>query len=385
MYTPRTIEKQVKLGVRTFPAILLTGARRTGKTTLLRRLFPRAEYVLLEEADMVARVRADPRGFLESLHPPVILDEIQNCPELFTFIRARIDAEPDRKGRWLLTGSQEAPLMLGVSESLAGRVALFQLLPFSLEERSDITVLSGGFPEVVNAPKAADLWFRSYVQTYLERDLRQAAAIRDLSTFRRFMGLLASRCGQMLNRTDLAAPLGVTVPTITHWLNILEATGQIILVPPFFENFGKRLVKSPKLYFVDPGLACSLLGIRETQALAESPFRGALFEGFVAAEIVKHRLNRGLDRRLFWFRDCQGLEVDFIVEEHTGSLILIEVKACKTIRPEDARNLLRLSTVEPRHQVSRLLVHDTPVHRPAPLVSGVKAVSLRGLHSLMHS
>jgi uncharacterized protein len=379
-YSPRTLEREIRRGAKAFPALLLSGARRTGKTTLLRHVFPHATYVLLEEADLRARVRADPRGFLEALSPPVILDEIQNAPELLTYLRARIDAQPRRTGQWLLTGSQEAPLMKGVSDSMAGRVAVFTLLPFSLEERDDISLLTGGFPEVLARPRSADLWFRSYTQTYLERDVRQVTAIRDLATFRRFLGLLATRCGQMLNKTDLAGPLGVSVPTLTSWLGVLEITGQIILVPPYFENFGKRLVKSPKLYFVDSGLACSLLGIRSPSALRDSPFRGAMFESMVAAEILKHRLNRGLDRGLYWFRDRQGLEIDFLVEERGGSLLLIEVKAGQTVHPEDARNLLRLPVEGHRVRPRRFLVHQSDDLKPVSLAPGIKALGLRGLH-----
>ena len=195
------------------------------------------------------------------------------------------------------------------------------------------------------------------------------------------MGLLASRCGQMLNRTDLAGPLGVSVPTITQWLSILEATGQILLIPPYYENFGKRLVKSPKLYFIDSGFACSLLGIRDRKTLETSPFRGPLFEGMVAAEVVKHRLNRGLDRGLFWFRDCQGLEVDFILEERADSLVCIEVKTGKTVRPEDARNLLRLPASRTSATIRRYLLHDTDQPRSRPLLPDVCTIGIRSLHA----
>jgi predicted AAA+ superfamily ATPase len=282
-YLRRMLEAQLLLAVQHFPALLLTGPRRSGKTTLLRHTFPQATYVLLEEADTVARVRADPRSFLAGLQPPVILDEIQNTPEFLTYLRAHIDAAPSKKGQWLLTGSQEAPLMKGVTESMAGRVAVFSLLPLSVEETPELTLLSGGFPEVLAAPKAADIWFRSYLQTYLERDVRAVASIQDLAMFRRFLGLLASRCGQMLNKTEIAAPLGVSVPTITQWLSILELTGQILLISPFYENFGKRLVKTPKLYFADSGLACHLVSVRDPETLATSPFLGPLFEGLVAS------------------------------------------------------------------------------------------------------
>ena len=185
------------------------------------------------------------------------------------------------------------------------------------------------------------MWFRSYIQTYLERDVRAVSSIRNLATFRRFLSLLASRCGQTLNKTDLAAPLGVSVPTITEWLSILEITGQIILVPPFFENFGKRLVKSPKIYFVDSGLACHLLGLDSERALRESPFLGSIFEGFVAAEIVKHQINSGREKALYYFRDQQGLEVDFLVPLGRGTLALLEAKATRTPMPDMAMRGLR--------------------------------------------
>jgi predicted AAA+ superfamily ATPase len=334
----------------------------------------------LEDPDVLARAGADPRAFLDALSLPVILDEIQNIPELFPYIRTRIDADAGRKGNWLLTGSQEAPLMMGVSESMAGRVAVFSLLPLSVEESSGVSLLLGGFPEVLAAPEAADIWFRSYVLTYLERDVRAVSAIRDLATFRRFLGLLATRCGQMLNKTDLAAPLGVSVPTLTQWLSILEITGQIILVAPWYENYGKRIVKTPKLYFTDCGLAASLLGIRSEAALAESPFRGALFESLAASEILKRRLGRGLDRGLYYFRDRQGLEVDFIVDVGNGNLVLIEAKATKTPMPDDARPISRLLSALPAAAQARaFVVCDTDMPASVPLCPNVRALGWRFL------
>jgi uncharacterized protein len=260
-YIERKLQPSLLKASRAFPALLLTGPRQCGKTTLLRHAFPKASYVLLEDPDTIARVRSDPRAFLDSLRLPVIIDEVQNTPELLAYIRTRIDATPNRKGLWLLTGSQEAPLMQGVSESMAGRVAVLQLLPLSTQETPKVSLLRGGYPSVIAKPASAELWFRSFLQTYLERDVRSVTAIKDLGTFRRFIALLASRSGTLLNRTDLAAPLGVSVPTVTQWLNVLEITGQILVIPPYFENFGKRLIKSPKIYFADTGLLCHLLGI----------------------------------------------------------------------------------------------------------------------------
>ena len=286
-HVPREMAKPLDRAARTFPAVILTGPRRSGKTTLLRHLRPDADYRLLEDPETLGRVRADPRGFLEELRPPVILDEVQNAPELFNWVRTRIDAAPRRKGQWFLTGSQDAPLMQGVTESMAGRAAVLHLLPLATSESSKVTMLAGGYPEAVlpSRRSAADrrLWFASYIQTYLERDVRSVTAVRDLTTFRRFLGLVATRMGGMLNRTDLAAPLGVSIPTISQWLSVLETTGIVTLIPPYFESAGKRLVKSPKLYFVDSGLACHLLGLETRDALVRSPFFGAIFEGFVAA------------------------------------------------------------------------------------------------------
>jgi len=384
-FVPRLLGEEVRRTVRHFPALILTGPRRAGKTTLLRRLFPAATYRLLEDPDVVARVRADPRTFIEELRTPVILDEVQNAPEILAYVRTRIDAAPRRAGQWILTGSQDAPLMHGVTESLAGRAAVFHLLPLSTQETDKVSLLRGGFPEVLARPTAASVWFRSYVQTYLERDVRAVTAIRDLTTFRRFVALLVSRCGQILNRTELGAPLGVSVPTISHWLSIMEVTGQIILVPPFFENFGKRLVKSPKLYFVDSGLACHLLGIESEAELRRSPFLGALFDGFVASEILKHQIGAGRSRQLYYFRDQQGLEVDFVVPAGHRRLVLVEAKASGTVMPQMGMPLDRLAATVAHYRVSRFLVYRPrgDVARLLGLRPGVQAGDLKQLLALI--
>ena len=342
-FVHRELSERLTLAGRSFPAVVLTGPRRAGKTVLLRHLFPSAEYRLFEDPDIVGRFRSDPQGYLDSLRLPVILDEVQNVPELFSFVRSRIDRSPRRTGQWYLTGSQEAGLMRDVAESMAGRAAVLQLLPLSFRESARVGLLGGGYPEAVARPRTASLWFSSYVQTYLERDVRSMRAIHDLPTFRRFLSLVASRHGQILNKTDLAAPLGMSVPGISRWLAILEATAQILIIPPYYENLGKRLVKSPKVYVADSGLACHLLGIETRAELRRSPFRGALFEGLVAAEIAKAQVNAGRRREIYYFRDQQGLEVDFVVPGRAGNLRLVEAKSTATPTPDIAKPMLKLA------------------------------------------
>jgi hypothetical protein len=383
-YVQRKLAAVVLQAAKNFPAVVITGPRRAGKTTLLKHLFPRTRYVLLEDPDIQARIRSDPRAFLEALTPPVVFDEIQNTPEILAYVRTMIDRTPRRFGQWIFTGSQEAPLMQGVSESMAGRAAILQLLPFSKQESPKVNLLHGGFPEVVARPRVRGLWFSSFLQTYLERDVRGIANIRDLPTFRRFLSLLASRHGQILNKTDLAAPLGVSVPTISEWLHILEVTNQIILVSPYFENFGKRLIKSPKIYWGDTGLACHLLGINSSAELERSPFLGALFEGFVATEILKSQTNAGMRKELYFFRDQQGLEVDFILPRPNAKLWLIEAKASKTVRPEMAAPLLALSRSLPKPAERTMVVHRKP-RTQLPVVTAAQGVEALDMEQFVHA
>jgi uncharacterized protein len=297
----------------------------------------------------VARLRADPQGFLDAVNTPAILDEVQNAPDVLAFVRTRIDRRPRRVGQWPLSGSQETPLMQGVSESMAGRAAILQLYPLSSRESAKITPPARGYPEAVARPGSAQLWFSSYLQTYRERDVRAVTAVGDIATFRRFLALVAARSP---TRPDLAAPLGVSVPTVSQWLSILEITAQILMVPPFYGNLGKRLIRSPKVYVADSGLACHLLGIASGAELAKSPFAGALFEGFIAAEIVKAQVNAGKRRER-----------------------LVESRAGRTVMPAMAAPMQRLAGAAQKKRAKGTRVDMFLVHQPAAKGGRIQAVA----------
>ncbi len=365
-YVPRDLGPVLLKAARTFPAVVLTGPRRAGKTMLLRKLFPKASYTLMEDPDAIARMRADPHGFLDGIRLPAVLDEVQNVPELFSYVRSRIDKHPRRTGQWFLTGSQDAPLMRGVTESMAGRAAMLQLYPLSRHETPKVNLLHGGFPEALARPAGSSLWFSSYIQTYLERDVRAITNVRDLATYRRFMALLATRHGQVLNRSELARPLQVSVPTINQWIGVLETTQQVLIVPPFYENLGKRLVKSPKIYFTDSGLVCHLLGINTAADLQRSPFLGPVFEGQIASEIIKRQVNSGMRRELYFFRDEQGLEVDFIAPARSGGVTLLGCKATRTPLPRMTLPLQQLHEAFKGKKTVKRNVEMVLVHRKGP-------------------
>ncbi len=328
----------------TFPVIAITGPRQSGKTTLAKAVFADKPYITLEDPAERAFALEDAKGFLHRFRDGAIFDEAQRWPDLFSYLQGMVDEEPI-PGKFILTGSQQFGLLAGVSQSLAGRVGMTALLPLSISELPaasqsslslDTLIIKGSYPALhVRDISPAD-WFASYIATYIERDIRQVLRVHDLSVFQRFVRLCAGRNGQLLNLNALAGETGVSQKTARSWLSVLESSYIVHLLPPYFRNFGKRLIKTPKLYFLDQGLACWLLGIRSHEHLALHPMRGAIFESFIISEFLKSRYNRGLPPDLYFWRDNNGLEADIVFERGT-KLQPVEIKSGQTITGDSIR------------------------------------------------
>ena len=320
-----------------FPIVTITGPRQSGKTTITKITFPHKPYVSVEDKDVLLLAQTDPRKFLAMYSDGAIFDEIQRAPDLLSYLQTIVDSDK-RKGLFILTGSHQLMLQQTISQSLAGRTALLSLLPLSINELKktdanlnlDNLLLNGFYPVIYQDKTNPTFVYKNYIATYLERDVRQLINIKDLSSFQRFLKLCAGRVGQVLNKNSLASEVGVSSTTIEHWLSILEASYIIFRLQPYFENFGKRVIKSPKLYFTDPGLAAYLLNIENISQISRDPLRGNLIENLVILDLIKYRYNRGLDHNLYYYRDQHQNEVDIIYK--TGEqLIPIEIKAAQTI------------------------------------------------------
>ncbi len=336
----RTLTPKLQEFATQFPAVAILGPRQSGKTTLAQQTFSKHNYVSLENADVRSMALADPRLFLASIQNEhgVILDEFQHVPVLLSYLQGIIDKEY-KPGYFILTGSQNFLLNKAISQSLAGRVGILTLLPFSIDELREAELLpatidnamfSGGYPRIYTQNFTPTNLYPSYIQTYVERDVRQLKNITDLSLFQKFLQLCAGRIGQILNVTSIADGCGISVPTVQSWISILEASYIAFVLQPYNKNFNKRLIKSPKLYFYDSGLACSLLGITSPEQLMQHYLRGGLVESFIISDIVKYFHHRGERPRVFFWRDSQGDEVDCLVE-HGLDLIPIEIKSSQTM------------------------------------------------------
>ncbi|WP_305733280.1 ATP-binding protein [Trichlorobacter ammonificans] len=329
-----------------FPVIAITGPRQSGKTTLARATFPDKPYLSLEDPDVRVIAESDPRRLLAGYPDGAILDEVQRAPHLFSYLQTHVDANL-RPGMFVLTGSQQFGLLAGISQSLAGRVGMVQLLPLGINELADASLLpatldellfTGGYPALHDRDLLPGDWFAGYVATYVERDVRQLINVRDLSTFQRFLRMCAARTGQLLNLSSLAADCGITHNTAAAWIAVLEASYIIHLLRPHHRNFNKRLVKSPKLYFCDAGLAAWLLGIHKPEDMAFHAQRGNLFETLMVAEFLKQRWNDGRPSNLYFWRDSRGLEVDLLLEEGER-LMPVEIKSGTTVAADFTDNL----------------------------------------------
>ncbi len=398
-YINRTLEPVLAKATSEFPAVVLTGPRQSGKTTLLQHLFHKSHgYVSIEPPDVRAAAVEDPRGFLEIHPPPVIFDEVQYAPDLLPYIKEKIDSDRSHAGQYLLTGSQNLLLMERVTESLAGRAAMLRLLPLSLREAGGRPasplpwesrsrprpttkysykrlwkyLLRGGYPELHAHPKRdVHLWHASYVQTYLERDVRSLRQVGDLSQFQNFVRALAARSAQLFNLSEIARDLGVAVNTAKAWLSVLEATYQVMVLRPYFANVGKRLVKTPKVYFMDTGTLCYLSGLKDPDHAASGPMGGAIMETAVIVEIVKALIHNGIDPQVYFWRTLAGTEVDILVETDRR-LVPIEVKLSATPRVAMASGVKLFRKDMGDRSLPGYVIHPGDV--TLPLGSGVTAL-----------
>ena len=398
-YIKREIENKLISLSKTFPAIALTGPRQSGKSTLLKHIFSKThKYITFDDPTVRERAIKDPKLFIGSIEDKAIIDEIQYVPEILSYLKISIDENRNKKGRFLLTGSQQFIMIKNLGDSLAGRIALMELLPFNIMEKNKISNLKnvktalgsfihsclvGSFPEVaVNKKIDVSSWYSSYISTYLERDIKAIYDVGSLRDFHRFIELLASRSAQVLNLSSFANDIGVSVNTIKSWISILEASRIIFLLPPYYENLGKRITKSPKIYFLDCGLVCYLVGIHDKDHLLKGPMAGALFETFCVQETVKIFLNQGKRPEIYYIRTHNDLEIDLIIKGKNNNLYPFEIKFTKTPKTSMTLPIQRFKTT-----FSKLKIADGNVislsEERFPLIKGVSTIGLNEYLSSM--
>ena len=348
-YIKRKIESTILEAAKYFPVITVTGPRQSGKTTMLKQIFPHLHYYSLEDLDTRSFAMEDPVRFLHLHEDGMILDEVHNYPELLSYIQGIVDEQPQKK--FVLSGSSNFALLKKVSQSLAGRSGVFELMPLSIEEvkgqieyvdDADQLLYQGLYPAVCSCKNIPKFLYPSYVKTYLERDVRDLLNVKDIRLFNMFLKLCAGRIGSVFNASEIAGEIGVSSKTIQAWVSILQASYVVYLLPPYFENSRKRLTKSPKMYFCDTGLACTLLGIESAEQLAFDKMRGHLFENLIVVELLKRRLNEGKESNLYFYRDSNQNEVDILVN-NGSSLDAIEVKSAMTYNPSFEKALLKVN------------------------------------------
>ncbi len=357
-----------------FKAVAVTGPRQSGKTTLVRNVFPEKPYVNLENPDLRRYAIEDPRGFLSNYPDGAILDEIQRTPEIFSYLQQILD-ERNKQGMFVLTGSNNLLLQNNISQSLAGRVGYLFLLPLSISEintdqQTDALIYKGGYPELYSQESDTSKYYLNYIRTYIERDVRMIKNITDLYAFEKFVRLCAGRIGQLLNLSNLATETGVDVKTVSSWLSVLETSFIVFRLQPFHQNFNKRIVKMPKLYFYDTGLASALLGISNPNQLMLNPYRGSLFENLIIVEMLKRRFNIGRPNNLFFWRDNTGNEIDLLIE-NSNELIPVEIKSGQTITSEMFKGLEFWQKIQ-KSDSKRYLVYAGEM--PQQRSNGIKVV-----------
>ena len=347
---PREITSEFLLQLDEYPVVTVLGPRQAGKTTLVREILSDFAYVNLETPDVLGFARDDPRAFLNRYRNQVIFDEIQRAPELISYIQGIVD-ESGNNGQFVLTGSHQLELRAAISQSLAGRTAILHLLPFSITElqsagiefdRFEDYIFTGFLPRIYDKKQRPRTAYSNYYQTYVERDVRQIIQLKSATLFDRFIRLLAGRAGQLINYQSLASDVGVDAKTIREWLSVLEASYIVFKLPPYFENFGKRVIKSPKYFFTDTGLLAYLLGINQADQVSRDPLVGQLFENLVVLEALKTRFNQGLESSLYFYRDSHGNEID-LLHVSGRDLVGVEIKAASTFNSSFKKNLLRFS------------------------------------------